>query len=208
MSLETKQVESKENFKDYVIVGIGEGGGTLGPYDSSVYNRYPSLKNKVDNGATYVSVEGLKTSGTMFLRESKKEVNSRYLNLIRKWKGPKRTFTEGDVNNLIFPDETVNEMWMENVAGDPDSGFSLETIEELKRVLVKGGTINIFEEYTPELIIDFLEELKVESPDFDVEIYKGEKLFKYLVNELGFDEKTAKKRSANSDKFLAVLTKI
>lgn len=207
-----RSAERNEDYKDYVILGIGEGGGSMRKYDMAISDRYPLVKEKILKGANYISVEKLQISGYgMEGRESRSDMNKGYLKIIKDWKGPKRAFMEGDGNNLIFPDSSVNEIWVENVFGDPTANLGRKALDEFKRILVIGGTVNIFESYTPDLVIDFFKELMEESQDFEVEIYSGQKLIDYLINEQKMSEREAENTTllgmSEEPPFIAILIK-
>lgn len=58
----------------------------------------------------------------------------------------------GDARNLMFKDESVNEVIINNVFGDPSirTQHKIAMLGEVSRVLKKGGKVFITEVYTPE----------------------------------------------------------
>lgn len=223
MTPESGKTNENREYENYYVLGIGEGGGYTGWEDKSVALRYPKIADKIRKGAKYISIDKSQIPDFVIpeLRadaERNNEVRTRYQSFISDWRKRykddpdmlKRVMMEGDVNDLPFPNGSVDEVIIENVFGDGNAWVAESAIQELERVVNENGVIKIFESITPETSIDFVSSIE-RLRWFDVKILRGKELVDYLVKEEGLSFQAAQSRAGNKTdryaNFMAVLKK-
>jgi ubiquinone/menaquinone biosynthesis C-methylase UbiE len=93
-----------------------------------------------------------------------------------------RDFMVGDMVRLPLGDNSVNEIWLENVLSLIEKGQEI-IIKELLRVLKRRGRIYVIEYYTPKKIKKYLEEYDFLKDGAEIKIYSGGEMFIKMSSE-------------------------
>lgn len=173
--LEKQKENQNEYFKGYKIVCIGEGGGAM--YDNeifidrSVVRRYPLVEDKEKKGADIYSLEIL-SRRPMNSRLSRNELHEKYAQFILNWHEdglPTRKFVYSLDEEIPFDTNSIDELYIENVIGDPNPETrdeKLYLVMEIIRVLKPGGFALLLDTYTPD-IADYEQIKKIFYKDKD-----------------------------------------
>jgi len=185
--------EKKEKFKNYVILGIGEGGGESADAYERPITQYNSVRRKIEQGATYISIDKLLFRPNKNKKKNLKEEWALFANYVeikkdfqRNNPNMERYFIKGDMSSLPLPDESVNEIWIENVLSLVKKGRRI-ILNELLRVLKNDGKIYLSEYYTPSELNKFLLRYKNKlenDKNVRVNIFSGKNMFVKMI-ELG-----------------------
>ncbi len=213
--LSGNNLENKsEKYEGYVILGIGEGGGYSSGYKDKPIGRFKSVADKIKQGATYLSIDKLDEKRIDKLDEKRNRVGNglitflkkllkirndnsstfkQYVSLGKDFKKNflklERNFIQGDMVNLPLGNNSVNEIYLENVLSLVKKGKDV-ILRELLRVLKNGGKLYIIEYYTPYQIKKYLEDFNdVEFPSaVDIKIFSGKEMINKM-EELGLSKK-------------------
>jgi hypothetical protein len=219
--------EKKEKYKNYVILGIGEGLGSI--YHLPI-SRFGSVEDKIKRGALYLSVDnGLSLSvgedflnlGYICMHDPQRYAFQKCKEMMNNFKrnNPQlsKEFVFGDMVQLPLADNSVNEIWLENVLSSIGKGQEI-IIKELLRVLKRRGKVYVIEYYTPKKIKKYLEEYGFLKDGAEIKIYSGENMFDAMfflgLSDVNYQKLTlsilnmqGRGVTSISDVFLAEITK-
>lgn len=147
-----KKIRPESNeYKNYVILGIGDGGGTTSSGLWPAYEVFNSIQEKIEKGAHYISIDKLQVDRFSQTPGIQEKIQKNFIDDSheRHEEQSGANFAVADANEMPLADESVNEIWMLNVTGDPDAHV-WKAFSEIARVLKKGGVAYIAEYYTPD----------------------------------------------------------
>lgn len=157
MAIESDLKENLIEKEKKIILEIGTGELPIVSHNSGIGKK---IRDDAEN--LYIALEE-----TRDIEESKKE--SQY----RKWKGVhdlRTLFIKGDAIHAPFKDNTIDEVILRNVVGDPDIKLLHLIIPEINRILKRQGQMTIVELYTPDVARKFFERFNTknyfEKPEF------------------------------------------